>query len=259
MDHQCLRALVVEDQELFRKAVEDELAFFGFKVFAAKDGKEGLKIAQSTKFDLILSDIRMPNGDGKWLLGELRKTMKVAPPFLFMTGFADLPLQDAYEMGADGFLGKPLNHDKLTAMLAKVCRPIQSRWTERPTTAADKSISLNFSNLDIETMRRQLALGRGGMFLANNQVNAKLGSTIAFDIKFDNGPLKRLEGIGTVVWKRDQSEEDGLTAYGIDFTYISHGSLPNWLAFLAANEIVAVIPKGKITKVGDQNSNIDIK
>lgn len=51
--------------------------------------------------------------DGRWFLTELRKIQKSSPPFIFMTGFADLSIQDAYALGADSSLGKPLNPEKL--------------------------------------------------------------------------------------------------------------------------------------------------
>ena len=116
--------LVVDDQKTFLDAVVDELNFLDFETVSAQDGQEGFELSNKTKFDLIISDIRMPNKDGKWFLTELRKNQKTSPPFVFMTGFADLSLQDAYAMGVDGFLGKPLNPKKLDSLLEKLIHPI---------------------------------------------------------------------------------------------------------------------------------------
>ncbi|WP_397601930.1 two-component system response regulator, partial [Silvanigrella sp.] len=81
-----LLVLVVDDQDAFLQAVVDEIKFHGFEAVTAKNGLEGLEQANKSRFDLILSDIRMPNKDGQWFLAELRKTQKCFPPFIFMSG-----------------------------------------------------------------------------------------------------------------------------------------------------------------------------
>ena len=243
-ERKVVRALVVEDQESFRLAVVDELKFLGFETSAAADGAEAFELARATRFDLILSDIRMPNKDGRWFLSELRKTQKCTPPFIFMTGFADLAVHDAFEMGADGFLGKPIDSDKLAATLAKVCSPLETRWSEKPKDTPVQHIAKTFNDSVGAAVRSQVSLGRGGMFLAINLPNQKVGDLVSFDIRFDGGTLRRLEGSGTIVWKRDQLEGDLSAGCGIGFDYIAPSSLTAWLAFLGIKEIVAVIPKG---------------
>ena len=92
----------------------------------------------------------------------------------------------------------------------------------------------------------KIAFGRGGMFLVETKVALKPGALVSFDIKFEVGPIKRMEGIGTIMWKRDENDKDGPAGYGIDFTYISPSTLPNWLAFLESSEILAVIPNDRL-------------
>jgi CheY-like chemotaxis protein len=252
----AVKALIVEDQESFRQAVVDELKFLGFETAAAVDGAEALELAQSTSFDLILSDIRMPNRDGRWLLNELRKIHRCTPPFIFMTGFADLSLHEAFAMGADGFLGKPIDSDKLAAILAKVCSPLTSRWTEKPRQDPGHRIAKTIAGSDDVTTGDQVSLGRGGMFLAFDAPAPKVNELVSFDIHFETGPLKRLEGIGTVVWKRDQREGDLSAGCGIAFDYIAPSSLPAWLALLGKREMIPVIPKGNMPNVEENSASL---
>lgn len=91
--------LVVDDQKMFRDAVAFEMDSMGFHVDVAEDGEQGLKKATATPYSIILSDIRMPNWDGGRFLSELRKIAPDSPPFIFMTGFADLTPQDAFDIG----------------------------------------------------------------------------------------------------------------------------------------------------------------
>ena len=243
--------LVVEDQESFRLAVVDELKFFGYETAAATDGAEALKLVKSTNFDLILSDMRMPNRDGRWLLKELRKIHKVSPPFIFMTGFADLAIHDAFEMGADGFLGKPVDSEKLGAILSKVCRPPETRWSEQPKDAPSKHISKTVANS--VTASNEVSIGRGGMFVAVDAPTLEVGDMVSFNISFEDGMMKKLEGIGNIVWKRNHVEGDLSIGCGISFDYIAPASLPSWLKHLANKEIVPFIPSGRLATTQSQD------
>jgi len=66
------KVLVVEDEDILRKALEQRLVREGIHVLAATDGKEGLDIAMQHRPDLILLDIMMPH-DGIEMIVELRK------------------------------------------------------------------------------------------------------------------------------------------------------------------------------------------
>lgn len=65
--------LIVEDDELLRGVLRDELESEGFTVLDAKDGKMGLEMATSGVVDLILLDVVMPNMNGMKMLQKLRE------------------------------------------------------------------------------------------------------------------------------------------------------------------------------------------
>lgn len=233
--------LVVDDQDAFLQAVVDEVQFLGFQTQSAKDGQQAFDLTQKNNFDLVISDIRMPNKDGRWFLMELRKHKKTSPPFLFMTGFADLSVQEAYALGVDGFLGKPLNPEKLEASLNKLMRPLESRWNDLPKEKPHHTIAEKFNVSLGDKKLKELLLGRGGVYLSMPNVSFEVGDVVAFKFEFASGSISLLEGVADVVWKKENPE--GISdEYGLYFDYLTSQSLPAFLEFLKKEERVDVIP-----------------
>lgn len=84
-----IRILIVDDEEILR----DNLARFftrkGHEVIEASSGNKALDVLKSEPFDLIISDMRMADGDGHYLYHHSRKVAD-APKFIFLTGFSEL-------------------------------------------------------------------------------------------------------------------------------------------------------------------------
>ncbi|TNF31863.1 MAG: response regulator [Deltaproteobacteria bacterium] len=110
------KVLVVDDEELIcdlcKSLFEDE----GIEVKIAYSGKDAIDIVKNEEFDFILSDIRMPKGDGVQFKKELNQ-LGIKTPFLFMTGFSDLTYEQAKELGALGILKKPFDFEELEEVI----------------------------------------------------------------------------------------------------------------------------------------------
>lgn len=110
------KVLVVDDEELIcdlcKSLFEDE----GIEVKTAFSGKDAIEIVKGEEFDFILSDIRMPKGDGVQFKKELNE-LGNQTPFLFMTGFSDLTHDQAKELGALGILKKPFDFEELEEVI----------------------------------------------------------------------------------------------------------------------------------------------
>lgn len=111
------KALVVDDEPELRKAIIFDLKRRGCETYEAGCGDEAIKIVQAYPIDIVLSDVRMPNGNGVDLLKQIRKLNPDIPIVLLATGFADLTESDALRMGAYALLEKPLDRRKLYSML----------------------------------------------------------------------------------------------------------------------------------------------
>jgi len=116
--------LVVDDSNSIRDMVSFTLKSAGFQTVEAKDGREGLSKAQSGKFDLVISDVNMPNMDGIELCGELRKlpNFKFTPILMLTTESSTDMKMRGKAAGATGWLVKPFNPDKLLATIKRVVR-----------------------------------------------------------------------------------------------------------------------------------------
>ena len=114
--------LAVDDSASMRQMVAFTLKGAGHDVTEAIDGQQALDIAKSKQFDLVLSDVNMPNMDGISLTRELRgmDSFKFTP-ILMLTTEAGLDKKaEGKAAGATGWIVKPFNPDQLLATIKKV-------------------------------------------------------------------------------------------------------------------------------------------
>lgn len=118
------KVLVVDDSNSIRDMVSFTLKSAGFQTVEAKDGLEGLSQAQTDNFDLVISDVNMPNMDGITLCSELRKlnNFKFTPILMLTTESSTDIKMRGKAAGATGWLVKPFNPDKLLATIKRVVR-----------------------------------------------------------------------------------------------------------------------------------------
>lgn len=114
--------LAVDDSASMRQMVAFTLKGAGHNVTEASDGKQALTLAKSKKFDLVLSDVNMPNMDGIALTKELRSLpdFKFTPILILTTEAGADKKQDGKAAGATGWIVKPFNPDQLLATVKKV-------------------------------------------------------------------------------------------------------------------------------------------
>lgn len=109
------KILIIEDSALNRKILEDALSGKGYQVLCAEDGREGMERLNKESPDLVLMDVVMPNMNGWETCKHIRAAAKVqATPIIIMTS-KNTPqdMLQAFEVGADEFLDKPVNLEEL--------------------------------------------------------------------------------------------------------------------------------------------------
>jgi two-component system, cell cycle sensor histidine kinase and response regulator CckA len=103
------RLLIVEDEPMVRAVAERALARQGYTVETACDGEEALALfAQGKSYDLVVSDVVMPNMDGPAMARELRK-QRPDMRILFMSGYAEEQLRQSINLDKVAFLPKPFS------------------------------------------------------------------------------------------------------------------------------------------------------
>jgi len=106
------KILVVEDDDLARRMLWQFLSEQGYQVEMANDGESALGLLQSHAFDLVLSDLLMPNGDGNQLLAQIRARSPRTRVILMSGNFTLAPVSLFYRH-ADGYVLKPIDLEKL--------------------------------------------------------------------------------------------------------------------------------------------------
>ncbi|MBA4184837.1 MAG: response regulator, partial [Acidobacteria bacterium] len=101
------KILVVDDKDQMRDVLRKFLAAEGYSVETAADGKDALRKFSENKFELVLSDIKMPTMDGAELLAEILKINPQAIVIL-MTAFGSIEAAvAAIKLGAADYVSKP--------------------------------------------------------------------------------------------------------------------------------------------------------
>lgn len=107
----------------------DALAFDGYDVLEAKDGKEGMQMALRFDYDLLLLDLILPKGDGLEILQAVRAGRPVQPVIILTARGEEQDRIKGLELGADDYVVKPFSVKELLARIQTVLR----RSPERPT------------------------------------------------------------------------------------------------------------------------------
>lgn len=116
--------LSVDDSASMRAMVSFTLKGQGHEVTEAVDGQDALDKAKGGQFDLIISDVNMPIMDGIEFIRNVRQIDKYRfTPILMLTTESGLDKkQEGKEAGATGWIVKPFDPQKLTAVVSKVLR-----------------------------------------------------------------------------------------------------------------------------------------
>jgi two-component system chemotaxis response regulator CheY len=114
--------LTVDDSMSVRMAIRIALSGAGHDVAEAADGQQGLDQARTTRFDMIITDLNMPNMNGLDMIREIRKLpIQAGTPIVFLTTESDEAMkQEARAAGATGWLVKPFVAENLLKVTRKV-------------------------------------------------------------------------------------------------------------------------------------------
>lgn len=114
--------MTVDDSNSVRQMVAFTLKQQGYQVVEAVDGLDALQKMKTTKVDLLLTDLNMPNCDGLTLIKEVRalSNYRFLPILFLTTESADDKKSQAKASGATGWIVKPFKPEQLLAVIKKV-------------------------------------------------------------------------------------------------------------------------------------------
>jgi two-component system chemotaxis response regulator CheY len=118
------KILAVDDSVSIRQMVSFTLTKAEYQVKEAVDGKDGLLKIGQDKYDLVITDLNMPNMDGLEMISAIRKLPGYGfTPILMLTTESQAEKKDAgRKVGATGWIVKPFNADQLIAVVKKLVK-----------------------------------------------------------------------------------------------------------------------------------------
>jgi len=120
MTQAAQRVLVVDDEGNMRRVLEIMLGRMGFKTRSAADGVEAFALLQEDSFDLVVSDLRMPQMNGIELLGRMRQTGIDVPTIIITAQGTIESAVEAMRLGAYDYLLRPFDVDTLELAIRRV-------------------------------------------------------------------------------------------------------------------------------------------
>ena len=113
------RILVVDDEDIVRTSCSRTLSPEGYEVMLAKNGVEGLKMASEERFDLVLTDLKMPDMDGIEVLRIIKEKWPETA-VIIVTGYQTVDTAvKAIKLGAYDYIEKPFTPDSLISAVAE--------------------------------------------------------------------------------------------------------------------------------------------
>lgn len=117
-----LTVLVVDDEPLLCGLIAEMLRGQKHLVSQAYSGNEAIDLVQQHRFDVVFSDVRMPNGSGVEFLEKIRLMDPRIPVVVLMTGFSDFKEEDFIQRGCKAVLKKPFPKKVLLETLSEIIR-----------------------------------------------------------------------------------------------------------------------------------------
>jgi DNA-binding NtrC family response regulator len=126
------RILVVEDRERLRRVLVTALAQEGFDVVGAASAGEGLEQVEGSRFDLVLTDLKLPDASGLEVLAGARREQPTVP-VVVMTAYGTVgSAVEAMKLGAVDFVEKPVDLDDLSRLIATQLGDAESATVYEP-------------------------------------------------------------------------------------------------------------------------------
>lgn len=220
--------LVVDDEKILRGAIRFELEMEGAIVSEASGGREAFDLIKQKEFDLILSDVRMPDGDGVELLDNIKKQNAMTPVVMLITAFVDIKIEQAYQKGCAGIIAKPFDPEVLVKQIARALKTHPNQWAEKlERVKLETDVKIEHSSFPAAIQERIFNISKGGMFVSTQGPFPKVGSGLTFRLTWLDNQFSPFQGEGIVRWIRSEKSNENPTGYGVEFFNLSEETIVN--------------------------------
>ncbi len=167
------KILVVEDEEDINALIALNLESSGFEVTRCLDGTEGLELASSGQFNVIVLDIMLPGVDGLQICQTLRAQGNYTPILMLTAKKTEADRVMGLEVGADDYLTKPFSVLELQARVKALLRRV-SFLKQTQEDEEDESGDMRFGDLTIRQDSRDILIGERSVSLTAKEFDLLL-------------------------------------------------------------------------------------
>ena len=228
--------LIVDDEPLLRSFLARQLRQAGYSVHVEESGNKAVAFMKKTEPDLVISDIRMADGDGLMVLKTTKKRNRDLP-VLMISGFTDIPEHEFFHLGAVCLLHKPFETEALLERVRKNLLPAPER-IDVCKSIGKVNFEMKFLSSLEESVKESIFFpGAGGFTLFSSRLYGK-GQTLNFSLTFKEETLK---GEGLVQWVK-KTEDHLPYQLGVEVKSMESESQARWLEIIELFKPVSYLP-----------------
>ena len=109
-----ITVLIVDDEPDILELMEEEFTYHGYQTLTAECGNDAIDLISKSDIHIVVSDYKMPNGNGMAVLDAVNNIVESdRPHFFFVSGQADISIEEALKGGAKKFFTKPFDLEEL--------------------------------------------------------------------------------------------------------------------------------------------------
>ncbi|OFZ30651.1 MAG: hypothetical protein A2622_13350 [Bdellovibrionales bacterium RIFCSPHIGHO2_01_FULL_40_29] len=237
MSNKSHSLLLVDDESDLVEILAARFELEGYTVFMANDGEAALKILETSKIDLVVTDVQMPKVSGVDLLDAIRAKDEDYPIVFFITGYSAIAPDKAFDKGVQAIFSKPFEFKDLSSCVKKFLTAQDLNYTARSFRQdIDLALDVTFSNGGSVKSGRVLNIGKGGMFIHLDAqslpaVPSLVDEKISFRIHMNDNGID-ISGTGRVVWLRNEKLGELESGCGIEFEGFLEASYPRFIQLI---------------------------
>lgn len=139
--------LVVEDEVAIRTGLIDVFTYHGYETASAAEGPDGLRMALSGRFDLVLLDVMLPGMDGFQICQRIREQHPDQAVIMLTAKAEDDDIVHGLSLGADDYVAKPFSVTQLVLRVQAVLRRMRPSPSEEQHIRLGEQLALDVLNL----------------------------------------------------------------------------------------------------------------
>jgi two-component system OmpR family response regulator len=155
-----MKILLLEDDVILNELIEEYLLELSYKVDVCFDGYEAQDKAYSSKYDLFILDVNVPNISGFEILKQLRENKNNTPAIFITSLHTSANLQEGFNCGADDYIRKPFELEELALRINNLKRLYK----------IDNTNTINISkNIDFDTSTNNLIVNKNNIHISKKE------------------------------------------------------------------------------------------